>query len=206
MQRLNREQRQKRTRERLLESAQEIFAHSGFAGASVDQIAEHAGYSKGAVYSNFKSKEALFLELLKEHMSQEVKELRALLDNSASAQEILRALKERYSILDKQVALSMLSLEFQLQAGGDREFAEPFAALYQGQRKAIAGLVKLLAQKAGVAEPANASEIATSLMAVTHGIALQRAADPKSVPAATAGRAIEIFLSAILGKNCVAQE
>jgi AcrR family transcriptional regulator len=203
MQRLNREQSQKRTRERLLESAQEIFARNGFAGASVDQIAEHAGYSKGAVYSNFNSKEALFLELLKDHMSRELRELRDLLDRGGSAREILSALKERYSSLDQQVTLSMLSSEFQLHAGRDPEFAEPFAALYRDQRKAIARLVRLLARRAGAPAPANASEIATSLMAMTRGIALQRAADPKSVPAATAGRAIEVFLSAILGHSCV---
>jgi TetR/AcrR family transcriptional regulator, transcriptional repressor of aconitase len=198
--RLSREESQKQTRARLLDSAQEIFARNGFAGASVDQIAEHAGYSKGAVYSNFESKEALFLELLKDHMSQELKELRALLDHSGSAQEILSALKERYSSMEKQVALAMLSSEFQLQAGRHPEFAEPFAALYRDQRTAIAELVNLVAQKAGVPTPVNSMEIATSLMGLTHGIALQRAADPGSVPAATAGRAIEIFLSAILGQ------
>jgi len=197
--RLSREESQQQTRARLLESAQEIFARNGFAGASVDQIAEHAGYSKGAVYSNFESKEALFLELLRNHMSQEIIELRALLDRIGSAQEILSAVKERYSGPEKQT-LAMLSSEFQLQAGRHPEFAEPFAALYRDQRKAIAELVRLLAQKAGVPPPANANEIATSLMALTHGIALQRAADPRSVPAATAGRAIEIFLSGILGK------
>jgi AcrR family transcriptional regulator len=199
--RLSREESQKQTRARLLESAQEIFARNGFAGASVDQIAEHAGYSKGAVYSNFESKEALFLELLKDHMAQEMKELRALLDRSGSAQEILSALKERYSRLEKQVAVAMLSSEFQLQAGRHPEFAAPFAALYRDQRRAIAGLVRLAAQKAGAPAPPNAIEIATSLMALTHGIALQRAADPKSVSAATAGRAIEVFLSAILGQT-----
>lgn len=185
----------------MLESAQEIFARSGFTGASVDQIAEHAGYSKGAVYSNFDSKEALFLELLKNRMSQEMKELRALLSRSASAEEIVSALKQRYSNLEEQISLAMLSSEFQLQAGRRPEFAEPFAALYRDQRKAIAGLVRLLAQKAGLPMPVNPIEIATSLMAVTHGIALQRAADPKSVPAAAAGRAIEVFLSAVLGQS-----
>jgi AcrR family transcriptional regulator len=194
MPRLNRGQSQKLTRERLLLSAREIFARNGFAASSVDQIAEHAGYSKGAVYSNFKSKEDLFVALLKDHMAQELKGLRNLLDSLGSAEEILSALKERYGGLDKQVSLSMLSSEFQLQAGRDPKFAEPFAALYRDQRKVIARLVKLLARKAAVPAPANAIEIATSLMAMTHGIALQRAADPKSVPASTAGNAIEIFL------------
>ncbi len=63
--RLSREESRRQTRARLLESAQDIFALDRFGGASVDQIAEHAGYSKGAIYSNFESKESLFLELLR---------------------------------------------------------------------------------------------------------------------------------------------
>lgn len=201
MARLTREESRQQTRTRLLDSAQEIFASHGYAGASVEQIAEHAGYSKGAVYSNFESKEALFLELLKRQMSQEMSELKALMETAGSRQEILGALKQRYSSLEKQISLAMLASEFQLQAGRRLEFAAPFAALYRDQRKAIAGLVRLVAQKSGVPAPANALEVATSLMAFTHGIALQRAADPKSVPAAAAGRTIEIYLGAILGQR-----
>ena len=99
-------------------------------------------------------------------MSQELKELRALLDRIGSAREILHALKEKYSSLEQQVALAMLSSEFQLHARRHPEFAEPFASLYRDQRKAIAGLVNLMAQKAGV-PPINAVEIATSLMGLT---------------------------------------
>ncbi len=201
MPRLNREQSQLQTRERLMASAQEIFALKGFAGASVDQIAEHAGYSKGAVYSNFKSKEALFLQILQARMSEEIEQLRALFDLAGSAEETLRALKKKYTSLEKQSVWCLLSTEFQLQARRNPEFAEPFAALYRNQRKAVAGLVKLVAERAGVEPPANAEEVATSLMGMMHGIALQHAADPKTVSAATAGRAIELLLSAVLGQG-----
>jgi AcrR family transcriptional regulator len=198
MARLSREDSQKQTRTRLLESAHEMFALHGFSGASVDRIAEHACYSKGAVYSNFASKEALFLELLGQHSSQELASLSVLLETGGSAADILRALKKRYSSIDKDLTLAMLSSEFQLQAGRDPEFAEAFAALYRDQRTAIAGLVELLAQKAGVPAPPDALEIATALMALKHGIALQRASDPNSVPADSSGRAIERYLSAVL--------
>ena len=137
-------------------------------------------------------------------MAEELKEVRALLERSSTAWEILAALKEQYSRLDKQVVWSMLSAEFQLQAGRDAEFAEPFAALYRDQRKAIAKLVRLVARKAGGRAPDNASEVATSLMALSHGVALQRAADAESVAAATAGKAIETYLSAILAEcGCI---
>jgi AcrR family transcriptional regulator len=198
MARLTREESQMLTRERLLDAAMQVFASNGYEGASVDRIAEQAGYSKGAVYSNFSSKEELFLELLKRHMSNEIAELHRLLDRSSSAAEILQALKKKYGAMDKKLALPMIALEFQLQAGRNPEFGEPFAELYRNQRKAIAELIIYAAKKAGVPAPANANEIAIILMAVTHGIAMQRAVDPRSVPATTAGTAIQIYLSQIL--------
>src|SRR5258708_850410 len=74
--RLTREESQALTRERLLESAAREIARHG-AGASVRDIAEAAGYSQGAVYANFESKELMFLELLRRHMEKEAGELAA---------------------------------------------------------------------------------------------------------------------------------
>jgi AcrR family transcriptional regulator len=193
-----------RTKNQLLESAQQIFAKNGFQGASVDMIAEHAGYSKGAVYSNFESKEALFLALLEERMSEEIGELRTLLSRSGSAEDIMQALEDKYRSLEKQEIWCLLATEFQLQAGRNPEFAAPFAALYRNQRRAIAELLKVLAEKMGAPVPIHLDAIATSLIALTHGIALQRAADPRAVAAATAGRSLRLFLTASLNKPPVA--
>jgi AcrR family transcriptional regulator len=193
-----------RTKNQLLESARQIFAKNGFQGASVDMIAEHAGYSKGAVYSNFESKEALFLALLEERMSEEIGELRTLLSRSGSAEDIMQALEDKYRSLEKQEIWCLLATEFQLQAGRNPEFAAPFAALYRNQRRAIAELLKVLAEKMGAPVPIHLDAIATSLIALTHGIALQRAADPRAVAAATAGRSLRLFLTASLNKPPVA--
>ncbi len=201
MPRLRRAESRLRTKNQLLESARQIFAKNGFQGASVDMIAEHAGYSKGAVYSNFESKEALFLALLKERMSEEIGELRTLLSRNGSAEEIMQALEDKYRSLEKQEIWCLLATEFQLQAGRNPEFAAPFAALYRNQRRAIAELLKVLAEKMGAPVPSHLDAIATSLIALTHGIALQRAADPRAVAAATAGRSLRLFLSASLNKT-----
>ncbi len=204
MPRLRRAESRLRTKNQLLESARQIFAKNGFQGASVDMIAEHAGYSKGAVYSNFESKEALFLALLKERMSEEIGELRTLLSRNGSAEEIMQALEDKYRSLEKQEIWCLLATEFQLQAGRNPEFAAPFAALYRNQRRAIAELLKVLAEKMGAPVPSHLDAIATSLIALTHGIALQRAADPRAVAAATAGRSLRLFLSASLNKTPIA--
>ena len=58
------ERRRQQTRDYLLQAAAQVFAERGFHGASLDEVAAAAGFTKGAVYSNFKNKEDLFLALL----------------------------------------------------------------------------------------------------------------------------------------------
>src|SRR5437879_13494384 len=70
--RLLREESRRQTRERLLEAAAIVFSRQGFDATSVDQVAEEAGFSKGAVYSNFASKEELFMVLLDRHLETEL--------------------------------------------------------------------------------------------------------------------------------------
>src|SRR5580692_1115506 len=73
--RLTRAQQQALTRERLLAAAERVLVGHGYGGASIDLITAEAGYSKGAIYSNFESKEAVFLELLRVYMERDMAEL-----------------------------------------------------------------------------------------------------------------------------------
>src|ERR1035438_3365086 len=76
------ERRRQRTREHLLAAAAEVFAERGFHGASLDEVAAVAGFTKGAVYSNFKNKEDLFLALFKANYDREMDALRVTLQAS----------------------------------------------------------------------------------------------------------------------------
>src|SRR5215216_5801584 len=69
--RISRKESQLQTRERLLDAALEVFSRRGYYAASVDEIAAEAGYSKGAVYSNFSNKEELFLALIDRRFAKE---------------------------------------------------------------------------------------------------------------------------------------
>jgi TetR/AcrR family transcriptional regulator, transcriptional repressor of aconitase len=86
--RLTREQSRAQTRERLLASAAIVFTREGCADAAVDRIAKEAGYSKGALYSNFGSKDDLFLELVDHHAGGRVDELCKRLDAVQGADEM----------------------------------------------------------------------------------------------------------------------
>src|SRR5881227_3165225 len=75
VQSLTRREKQQRTRRSLLGAAAKLFCKHGLEGASIDQVAEAAGYTKGAFYANFKSKEELFLVMLDERFSQELERI-----------------------------------------------------------------------------------------------------------------------------------
>src|SRR5450830_1121500 len=91
--RLSREQSQARTRERLIQAARKLFVQHGFGGASIRDVAEEAGYSQGAFYSNFADKEAILLELLREHMGAEAMQLASVFATvGLTGDEVLAAL------------------------------------------------------------------------------------------------------------------
>src|SRR5436305_12236613 len=75
------------TRARLLAAARKVFAAKGYAGAAVDDVALEAGLTKGAVYAHFRTKEALFLALLRERGLETLGELRAAIEGKHEPRE-----------------------------------------------------------------------------------------------------------------------
>ena len=173
-QRLTREESRTQTRERLIEAARHLFAQSGYGGAGVDAVAAAAGYSKGAFYSNFESKEAIFLELLSRHMAAEAEQLAALVDAERSPEEILDSLDGWLERMNADADWALLAMELQLQARRSPRFAEQYDALQTRHRERLAGLVERLFALSGKAAPAPAAELAAALIALAHGLVLQR--------------------------------
>lgn len=194
MPRLTRAESQARTRELILESARQAFARVGYAGASIDLICEGAGFSKGAFYSNFPGKEQLFLELLAQHMAAELEELNRVL--GAGGPGLQAALDAWLEALNSDADWALLSIELQLHARRHPAFAQAYDALYRNHRAALGKLVGRLFRGAGLQLPAPAEQLASALMALAHGLALQR---PPSARAAAdpAGRLIKLFLGGL---------
>ena len=173
-QRLSRKESRLETRTKLLDSAAQLFARGGYAGASVDLIAESAGYSKGAFYSNFDSKEAIFLELLDLHKRREIEALAQLLARDIPAQEIVRLIRNSESGDVTDFDYRVLSAEFQLQACRDKTFAKTYAKLHRTHVETMAGLVAKLFAKLNRTPPVAPGELADIIMALTTGLTLQR--------------------------------
>lgn len=172
--RLTREESRAQTRERLLDAARRVFARGGYGGASVDAIAAEAGYSKGAFYGNFETKEAVFLELLSLHKASEADQLAALVGSGRTAAEILDSLDVWLERMNADADWALLAMELQLHARRSPTFAAEYDAIQARHRDRLGELVERLFALSGKRLPAPAPQLAGGLMALVHGLVLQR--------------------------------
>jgi len=116
------------TRERILTAAMEEFARHGIAGARIEAIAEEAGYSRGAFYSNYKTKLDLLVDLLRERQVGEIQQWREIVRNSTDLDRDLAALSARYDDREGMRESGMLGLELLLEAERNPEFRPSYEA------------------------------------------------------------------------------
>lgn len=153
MVRLTREQMQARTRNKLLECGPRVVAAEGYEGASIDKIAEAAGFSKGAFYSNFDSKEEFFLETLELHAGQDVKEIEHLLHGVSEPGEIIDRVCKWSEQKATDPVWGLLALELFRHARRHSTFGERHATLFFDQWKGIGNLLLPLAPNWNSADP-----------------------------------------------------
>jgi AcrR family transcriptional regulator len=168
-----RDEQRARTRQELLEAATVVFARNGYHATSVDQVAEAAGYTKGAVYSNFRSKEELFLELLDQRTDRTVEGLEEVLLNSDPAQRprLLGELRDSIVLLDREWFL--LQSEFQLYAARNEAVRERVADRQRRTRERITELVRAHLEDLGITEPrVPPAELAHLMVAAASGLTM----------------------------------
>ncbi len=179
--RLTRGQSQEQTRQRLIEAACRHVAERGFNAASVRDIAEAAGYSQGAFYSNFKSKEALLLDLLQQHKVAEAERIRTIVDGAGEDfGAALAGLEKWANGFGMSPEQAMLAAELQLHAARNSEFGAAYEVLMAEQRDAYAALIARLFALRGIAPPSSPQELAGGLMALARGVAIDSALQGRS--------------------------
>jgi len=178
MARLTREESRERTREHLLEAARMAVARNGYDGTSIADIAEAAGFSKGAFFSNYESKEALLLELLRRHKEQDIATLGRILEVAEQGKDTASALDRYLEDLGADADWARLDIELQLHAARNPAFAADYDALQSRTRSGLAHLIAALFGKAGKRPPASPDDMANLFMALVHGLVLQRTRDP----------------------------
>jgi AcrR family transcriptional regulator len=172
--RLTRQERSAQIRRDLLEAAERRFFERGYHGTTLDDIADEAGYTKGAVYSTFKSKAALFLAVFDEVVDRRLRELRELLAPHERQEDLVVALA-RQPAADVNAQLLLLAIEFWVHAARQPALLDEFSARYRRLRASLAELA-----------PPNCAlgseRWAIVTFALSNGLALERLIDPIGVP------------------------
>jgi AcrR family transcriptional regulator len=184
--RLTRKQKQAETRARLLDAAEQVFLRRGLQGSSVEEITAEAGFTRGAFYSNFKSKNELFVELLQDRVYRQYASMAVDAQNQpGSPRERLRwgieRLKEPYEREDG-TWLFRLWLECLTLAMRDEEFRKLAATFWSGNRELLTEQTREVFKEIGRNPPLPPDQIATAMIALDIGLVVQHVVDPDAVP------------------------
>jgi AcrR family transcriptional regulator len=194
IERLTRKERQAHTRRCLLEAAGRVFARRGIAQASVDEVARDAGFTKGAVYANFDSKEELFLAMLEERFAERLEEMdRALSTDEPPEAQARTAGRDFVDSLNLDPEWARLFFEAGLHASRDPAFGAKLAAHYDAMRERMAELLRRRAQEGGFDPGVPFEEVATMVFAMANGVAFERLVAPGHVPDELFASMLELF-------------
>jgi AcrR family transcriptional regulator len=182
MARLTRAERRQQTRARLLDAAGRVFAHRGFHAATVDEVADTAGYTKGAVYSNFANKDALFLALLDERVAAQLQQVEALyaIESSEELRAALRGRTEREFAAARD--FGVLMVEFSLYAMRNPAAQAELAKRYRQLRGRLAELIARRYARRQASPPMPPEHLAALALAADAGLFLQYSAEPGALP------------------------
>jgi AcrR family transcriptional regulator len=186
----------------LLAAAAEVFAAHGFRQASVDQITERAGYSKGALYWHFESKEEVFLALLEERIDAPTRELVELLRTAPPERDMsVEASRLFVELLGRERELLLLDHEYSSQAVRDPRLRARFAERRAEMRAAVAAALRARLEHLGTpVTGVRAEDLATVILSLSAGLAQQKLIEPDSVPDDLLGDTIALIYRGALAK------
>lgn len=196
---MSRAESQERTRSLLLDSAERVFATEGFDGASLDRIAANAGFTRGAIYSNFVNKADLFVKVLDRRLERRRDEIREILSESGTTDAFLEVLRSRQlspAQSDETMIWFKLRAEFRLHALRSTAAAEQLAVHERQEREAYARAAEHLLGQMGVPMPAAPKLVAAILLALDESLSRQHLTDPEDVPETSYADAVALLLEA----------
>ena len=190
------ERRRDMTRRHLLDAAAVVFARSGFHGSTIDEIAQTAGFTKGAVYSNFTSKDDLFLALLDDRIDRQFAIVIEVLDSipheQAEQAPRMRDLLQSGAVFSDE-AWETLSLEFLLYARRNPEAATKLAARAEREREFVRQLMENEYAAVGATPRYPVRELAVISLAIFAGLSNFRMVNPGSVTETTIDTVLDLL-------------
>lgn len=168
--RLTRRESQQATRTRLIDAAEKFFVRYGFDASPVERIAEAAGFSRGAFYSNFRDKDELFIAVLNRRRRAIFDALAEVFRREPDIAKRLLAVRDWYAHQGQQKQWTVLETEFTLRAIRNRAVRARLAALRRQELETYASLIAQHFLESGIRPIERPETIALSLMAIVQGL------------------------------------
>ena len=179
------------TREKLFEAAARVFEEQGIGGASIEAIAAAAGFTRGAFYSNFKSKDELIIAMLEDHVEQSIVRIRDLLDRHKNLADFIEALKTMGRSQQDPLGRSpLLHMEMILFVARAEKRRPELAKRLRARRKLVTDIIETTARNSGGTTIRNPTWAGSLVLALEDGFRLHRLIDPETTPSDSFFRAI----------------
>ena len=193
------ERRRQQTRDYLLAAAAQVFAERGFHGATLDEVAAVAGFTKGAVYSNFKSKDDLFLALLESRYESETTSLRADLEAADRPHHAADFLGRVAAELNDATTehWGALYQEFLVYALRNPEARRKLAELERADIDSVAEILATERKKHGIKDPHAVEHTARFVVAVMRGLFTMRLIETTAVDEALVAAVLDLLERAL---------
>jgi AcrR family transcriptional regulator len=176
-----RKEQQAETRSRLMSSAAKLFARRGLENASIEEVSRDAGYTKGAFYANFASKEELFLAMMDEKFAIEIERIdNALHSDESTEDQIRNASLDYIRFVRSDPEWPRLFSEFATYAIRNDEFRQEFMTRYLAMRERIVELYRRYMDELGIEEPPiPVDQIALATTCLANGFEMEHLLDPE---------------------------
>jgi AcrR family transcriptional regulator len=194
------------SREQILEAATRVFAKHGYNGASINAIAAEAGFSKGALYWNFASKEELFFALMDERIDSRIRALFELAEaapaEQATEDEVSRNLS---ALLDQERDLVLLFHEYSAMAVRDPRLRERYVKRNVMLRNGLARSFEARLGAMGVPLAVSSQELATAVIALADGLSIEQLTEPEVVSEELFGQVLSLIMDGLAAraKGCL---
>jgi AcrR family transcriptional regulator len=181
--RLTRAEQTERNRASVLAAARRVFLARGYHAASLDQIADEAGFSKGVVYSQFASKADLFLTLLEARIEERAARNARVVEGLTGDHGVVTLLEHVSGFERVEPEWGLVVIEFRVHAARDRSLNRRYAAAHERTLAGMQQVITSLYERADEPPPLPAPQLAQLLVALGAGARLEQAVDPESLPA-----------------------
>lgn len=173
------ERRRELTRTALLEAAADVFARRGFHGASLEEIAETAGFTRGAIYKNFDNKEEMFLAVIDRRIEAQLAAFSTAFEQGVDATDTDRVSEHWHRIMVSDPEWLALTLEFRLYALRNPEVRERWVAHQRGFKKALVGFIEQQLAAQGLTLSIPGEKLAGIVLPASQGFAEWAQLDPE---------------------------